>query len=109
MKTNVKIIVAAMCTAGLISPSLALADTITPVSPPGTTAPGAQTPTPPANTITSFPVNVVVPGVGATTLNLQYNNTTGVWNTNNPDWTYNASVNLGDNTAVFSTTTPGGT
>jgi hypothetical protein len=109
MKTNVKIIVAAMCTAGLISPSLALADTITPVSPPGTVAPAAQTPTPPANTITTFPVSVVVPGVGATVLNLKYNNTTGVWDTGNAAWTFNANVNNDKNTAVFSTTTPNGT
>src|SRR5450759_5296275 len=104
MKTNVKLIVAALCAVGLIAPlQQALADTITP---PAIVPPTAQTPTAPATYTVTYPVTVTLTGQAAQTVNFIYNGQTGQW-TAPAGWTYTGQLNQNQNTAVFSTTSGG--
>ena len=96
MKTNVKIIVAALCTAGLIAPPLAMADTIS--SP--AVAPVAQSVVPGTYTVT-YPVTVALAGGAPQSLNFVYNSN-GTW-TAPAGWTFNGYLNPSNNTAVFTT------
>ena len=96
MKTNVKVIVAALCTAGLISPPLAFADTIS--APP--VAPVAQSVVPGTYTVT-YPVTITLAGGAPQVLNFIYNSN-GTW-TAPPGYTFSGYLNPSNNTAVFVT------
>jgi hypothetical protein len=99
MKANVrmKIITAALCTAGLISAPLAVADTIN-----GTLVPPLPQSVVPTDYTVTYPVTVAIVGQGVQNLSFVYNGATGVW-TAPPGYTYDASLNPNANTAVFTT------
>ena len=104
MKTNVKMIVAALCAAGVVAPlQQAFADTF---GPPTLVPPTAQTPAAPATYTVTYPVTVTLTGGTPTVVNFTYNGATGLW-TAPAGWTYTGTLNQNANTAVFSTTSGG--
>ena len=105
MKANakMKIITAALCTAGLVSAPYAVADNIN-----GTLVPPLAQSVVPTDYTVSYPVTIAIVGQGVQNLNFVYNGATGVW-TAPEGYTYDAALNPNDNTAVFTTTlTPKG-
>ena len=104
MKIQVKAIVLALGTAGLItSMSPALADKIDPP----TLVPSAAQSVAPGVYTTTYPVEVKLTGGSASTLNFKYNSD-GTWTTPT-GWTYAGNLNNDANTALFNTVAPDGT
>jgi len=104
MKIQVKAIVLALGTAGLItSMSPALADKIDPP----TLVPSAAQSVAPGVYTTTYPVEVKLTGGTASTLQFKYNSD-GTWTTPT-GWTYAGNLNNDANTALFNTVAPDGT